>query len=98
MDAAKLHVERTDDGVVFAVKVVPNASRDEIVGLLGTALKVKTTAPPADGKANRALCELIAQQLGVANRNVSVVAGHSRAEKRIAVRNLAVDALRQRLE
>ena len=48
---------------VIAVKVVPRAAQDEIVGWLDGALKVRVMAPPQDGRANRALEELLASAL-----------------------------------
>ena len=46
---------------VIAVKVVPRAAKDEIVGWLEDALKVRVQAPPQDGRANRALEVLLAE-------------------------------------
>ncbi|MFM7075771.1 MAG: DUF167 domain-containing protein, partial [Planctomycetaceae bacterium] len=47
------------------VKVVPGSSRDQIVGWLGDALKIKVTAPPEKGKANERVVELLAGALGI---------------------------------
>jgi uncharacterized protein (TIGR00251 family) len=65
------------------VKVVPGASRTEIVGPLGNRLKVRVAAPPEDGKANLALVELLREWLGT--RDVEIVAGFSNAEKTVRV-------------
>ena len=68
------------------VKVIPKTSRTEFVGLLPDGTwKVKVAAPPEKGKANRALCEFIAQRLGVAKSRVQVVAGETSQFKRIRV-------------
>ena len=67
------------------VKAVPGASRDEIGGRLGDRLKVRVSAPPEGGRANRAICELLAAALGVRPRDVAVVAGQTRAEKTVEV-------------
>lgn len=42
------------------IKVVPNSSRDEVVGWLGDALKVKVMAPPEKERANEAVIALLA--------------------------------------
>ena len=74
-----------DGGVEIAVKAVPGARRDEVVGLLGERLKVRVSAPPEGGKANAAICALLARELGVPARAVSVVRGASNAEKCVFV-------------
>jgi uncharacterized protein (TIGR00251 family) len=68
------------------LKVVPGSRRDQIVGPLGDRLKVKVSAPPEDGRANKAVCELLGTALGINPRDVEVVAGHSSPEKTVRVR------------
>ncbi len=80
-----LHTHATPTGLAFFVKVVPNASRDQIVGLLGDRLKVKVAQPPEDGKANRALENLLAGALNFAAGRVRVVAGHSQPLKTVEI-------------
>lgn len=69
-----------------SVKVVPGARRSEVVGRLGDRLKVRVAAPPEDGKANRAVCELLAAAVGCRAADVSVIAGHANPEKVLLVR------------
>lgn len=76
-------------GVVIDVKAVPGASRDQISGVLGERLKIRVSAPPEGGKANAAICSLLAGALGAPARNAEVIAGPTRAEK--TVRVLGVD-------
>jgi uncharacterized protein (TIGR00251 family) len=68
-------------GIELRVKVVPGARRDEVVGLLGERLKVRTAAPPEDGKANKAVAGLLASYFRVDVREVRLLAGQSSAEK-----------------
>lgn len=81
-------------GVRIGVKVVPGAKRDEIVGRLGERLKVRVAAPPEGGRANLAVCALIAAALGVAPRQVRVVAGHGRPEKVVEIEGVSDEAAR----
>ena len=93
--ALKLHEK--DGAVLFAVKVVPNSSREMIAGLLGDRLKVKVVQPPEDGKANRAVEEFLARTLGLAPSHVTVIAGHSRPQKTIRVVGLTAETIRTKL-
>ena len=68
-------------GVRLRVHAVPRAARSEICGLQGDALKVRVKAPPVDGKANAALCEFVADALGLPKRAVRVLAGETAREK-----------------
>ena len=82
---------------MIAVKAVPGASRDEISGALGDRLKVRVSAPPEGGKANKAICALIAGALGVSKKQVGVVAGMSSAEKTVRVEGVSGALVRARL-
>lgn len=81
------------DHVRFAVRVQPRASRSEIVGLHGDALKVRLSAPPVDGAANEALVELMAGALGVAKRAVRIVSGESSRSKTVEVEGVTAAAV-----
>lgn len=83
-----------EGGVVIAIKVVPGARRDEVVGQLGERLKVRVSAPPEGGKANAAVCALVAGVLGVSGRDVEVVRGHTSAEKVVRVRGVGAREVR----
>ncbi len=90
-----LHIEEHRGSVRFAVRVQPRASRSEIVGVHGDALKVRLTAPPVDGAANAALVELLAAALGVPRRAVRVVGGATSRGKIVEVDGVAVENIRR---
>jgi uncharacterized protein (TIGR00251 family) len=79
------------------VKVVPGASRTEVVGRLGAALKVRVAAPPEGGKANREVVALLAAKVGLPVAAVSVVSGQSSPSKVVAFQGLDEATLRARL-
>ncbi len=79
------------------VKVVPGASRTEIVGRLGAALKVRVAAPPEGGQANREVVALLAAKVGLPVAAVSVVSGQSSPAKVVAFQGLDEATLRVRL-
>ena len=70
-----MEVQRTKDGIVFKVKVQPKASRNELAGLYQDALKIRLTAPPVEGKANKALIDFLADWLEVKRSQVKIVSG-----------------------
>jgi hypothetical protein len=55
-----LDIRETEADLTLTIMVVPNARKDEIVGLVGQRLKVRVSAPLEDGKANKAVCKPIA--------------------------------------
>ena len=68
------------------VKVIPKSSKTELTGYLPDGTwKVKVAAAPEKGKANRALCEFLAEKLGVAKSKVRIVSGETSHLKRIHV-------------
>lgn len=81
--------------VTIAVRVQRRARRDEIVALRDDVLVVRVTAPALEGRANRALCRLLADRLGVALSRVNVVRGEHAREKLVRIEDVdqsAVDA------
>lgn len=77
----------------MAVKLQPRGRRDELLGFADDVLRARVSAPPADGKANRALCKLIADRAGVAPSRVTVVRGAKSREKLVEARGVAAAAL-----
>ena len=78
-------------GTILFVKIVPNSSRDAIVGLLGEALKIKVAKPPEAGAANKAVCALLAKTLQVAPGQVTVHAGHSQPQKQVLLTGISLE-------
>ncbi len=81
-------------GVVeFGVKVVPAGSITTAAGLLDGRLKIKVSAVPEKGKANRALIEFLAKQLDVKKRQVSIIGGRTNAVKEIQISGISAKTL-----
>lgn len=79
------------------VKVIPGASRDEVAGTMGTAVKLKLRAPPVEGRANEALVEFLAERLGLPRRAISLERGETSRQKLLRVEGLDLAAVRTRL-
>jgi uncharacterized protein (TIGR00251 family) len=82
----------SQDGEV-RVRVQPRARSTEIVGERDGVLLVRVSAPPAEGKANEALCKLIARSLGIARGRVVIVRGAGTREKSVRVEGLSQEKL-----
>ena len=82
------------DGVFVDVRLTPRGGRDAIEGIESrpdgrAVLKARVCAAPAEGEANAALCRLVAEALGVAPRDVTIVAGATARIKRVLIKGQA---------
>ena len=81
------------NSITFDVLVQPRASRERIGPRHDGRIKISVTSPPVDGEANAAVVELIAKTLGVARRDVEVIAGHTSRRKTIRVTGASPEQL-----
>ena len=74
-----------DGRLTFKVRVVPRASRSEIVGEHDGCLRVRVAAPPVEGAANEELVRTLAEALEVSRNAIEIVAGHTSKLKTVRV-------------
>jgi uncharacterized protein (TIGR00251 family) len=79
--------------VRISVYVQPRASKTEIAGMHGDALKIRLTAPPVDNAANAALIEFIAGKLGIPKGSVRVAAGATSRRKVVEIAGVTLEAV-----
>lgn len=85
-------------GAALAVRVIPRSSKNEISEIQSDGtIKVRLTAPPVDGKANKALIEFLADVLDLAPSKLEIVAGESARDKLIVVLDLDPDTVNERI-
>jgi hypothetical protein len=84
-------------GARIPVRLRPRAGRDELVEVRDGVLIVRVSAAPVDGRANRALCRLLADRLGVAPSRVAVIRGERSREKLVSVEGMEADAVNEAL-
>lgn len=92
-----MKVDERPGGIRIAIHVQPRASRTEIAGVHGEALKVRLSAPPVDGAANEALVTFLAEHFAVPRRGVKIVGGAQSRAKVVEIDGLSVAALRRML-
>ena len=74
-----------DNALVFTVKVVPRASKSEIVGEIDSMMKVRIASPPVDGVANAELIKLLSKIFEVSKSNVEIISGETSKIKQIRI-------------
>lgn len=88
-----MKMKETNQGVEIAVKVIPNAQKNEIIGWENDRLKVRVNAVPEKGKANESVEALLAKRLGVPKSRVKVIRGHTSREKTVEIQNVTAELL-----
>jgi uncharacterized protein len=83
----------TPGKAVIKVKVLPRSSRTEIVGKADGIYRIKLTAPPIEGKANKALINFLAKKTGLPKRKIQIVSGEHSRNKTICIHTLSSDKL-----
>ena len=87
-----------DGKLIFKVRVVPRASRSELVGEHDGALRVRIAAPPVDGAANDELVRLLAQVFAVPRNAVDITGGHTAKLKTVSVLGGRAEALKSKVQ
>ncbi len=77
--------KQTTDGILVNIKIVPNSSKNDIV-LEDEFVKVKITAQPIEGKANKALIEFLSKKFKIPKTSIEIVKGETNKEKTLFFR------------
>ena len=91
------YLRASGDGTLLEAFVQPRAVRTAVVGVHGSALKIKVAAPPVDGKANDALREFVAEALGLPRSRVELIAGAGSRHKRLRISGIAPESVAEAL-
>ena len=83
---------------VIQVKVLPRASSTRIIGKENGVFKIKLTSPPVEGKANKALKELLARRLSLPKRDIEIISGERSRVKLIQILGINQDEANRLLE
>ena len=92
----RLHDGKT--GAALAVRVIPRASKNQVVGALSDGtIKIRIAAAPAEGQANDALVRFLSDVLGVAKSRIEIVAGNTGRDKLISVLDMDAETLHKKI-
>ncbi len=79
-------IQENNNGIILNVLIQPRSSKNMIAGIHGDALKIKLTAPPVDGAANKMCIQYLSQWLKIPKSAIEIIAGHSSRNKRVLLR------------
>lgn len=87
-------LKETKDGQVLQLRISPNASKNEIIKATD-GIKVKITAQPIDGKANKALIEFLSKQFKVPKSYFEILKGETSKDKTVLINNIDTAKINQ---
>jgi uncharacterized protein len=85
------------EGCILPVRAQPGARKTGVLGEQAGALKIAVTAPPEDGRANRALTKTLRDLLGLKRSQVELLGGETSREKKFLIRGVTKDELSAKL-
>ncbi|AVD70708.1 DUF167 domain-containing protein [Desulfobulbus oralis] len=88
---------QSDGSMLLHVHVQPRAAQNQIAGLMNNALKLRLTAPPVDGQANRAVLAVLAKALGLPKSAVSLKSGGQGRQKTLRISGMSEADIRAAL-
>ena len=92
-----MNVNKDSQGVRLAIKVTPNASRNEITDFKDGVLQLKIAAPPLKGKANKEIIDFLSRVLGVKKSSIAIIRGLTSRNKIIAIEDISHEELLKRI-
>ena len=92
-----IDIVEKDGTLTFPIRVVPRASRSEIVGIHDGALKIRIASPPVDGAANAEIVRFLAKTFGVSKSDIFIISGETSKNKRIKVENLSKSSFEEKI-
>jgi uncharacterized protein (TIGR00251 family) len=82
-----LFIRKHSGGIVFKVLLQPRSSKNMIVGLHGDSIKLKVTAPPVEGAANKMCVKFLAKRLSVSPSSLEIISGQGSRTKKILLKS-----------
>ena len=79
-------LKKTENGWLLSVKILPNSSKNEIIKNDDGSIKVKLTAQPIEGKANKVLLEFLSKQFKIPKTSMEIVKGQTSKDKTISIK------------
>ena len=90
-------LEQRENGIILPVRAQPGAKKNAITGEHAGMLKVSVTQAPEKGKANLAITEVLAEELGLKRSQIELVAGETSGQKKFLVTGHSLADLQTRI-
>jgi len=90
-------LKEIEDGIRLEVRVQPRSSKNQIIGEYEGALKIKLTAPPVEGEANKVLVKFLAGLLKVPSKNVKLIKGETSRNKIVEIKGIDKETLLKKI-
>lgn len=90
-------MEKAPGGVYLKIRVQPRGRKNQVEGVHGGSLKVRLTAPPVEGEANKALVDFLSKFLGVRKSSVTIASGEKSRDKKVLVKDATPEAIARSL-
>ncbi len=84
--------------MIIRVRVIPSAKENDIVGRIGSTIRLKVAAPAIDGKANQELCQFLAEFFEVRSKSIKIVRGEKGREKTVEIEGRREEDLKKMME
>lgn len=85
--------KETDEGVIINIKISPNAKKNEILKTEENT-KVKITAQPVDGKANKCLIEFVSKFFKIPKTSIKIIKGETSKDKTLLFETKDIEKIR----
>lgn len=76
---------KKEEGLIVSLRISPNASKNEIIKT-DDGVKIKITAPPVDGKANKCLIEFLSKMFKIPKSSIEILRGETSKEKTLLLK------------
>lgn len=86
-------LRETPEGILIDIYVQPKAAKNEIAGIHEESLKIRLTAPPVEGAANKECVKFLAKLFHVPKSDLDIVRGHKSRHKTILIRGSSLEKI-----
>ncbi len=88
----------TGNDIIIKVKIVPDSSKNKIIGVYNDSLKINITAPPVEGKANKKCIAYLAKYFDVAKSKIEIISGQTSKNKLIKIYDISQKEFLEKIE